>query len=1506
MRDDFSPGVKRTVAERVNYLCSNPSCRAATSGPQADQSKSLNIGVAAHITAASEGGPRYDPALTREERRHANNAIWLCQNCGKLIDNDETRFTETEIRRWKRTAEAAAFSRIGKTATSSGLAHLSSSEEELKPDVEELLKRVRAATSELTHAWLRSRLVGRPQIALRAVKHEHEYKETEQFLDLGSIHSSLKEGQRVVLEAPAGRGKTTTLIQLAELDADSGGLSFLIDLPLWARSKSEILDFVAGRREFLSRGITAGDLAKLYPTERFSFLLNGWNEISESYYEDAVMALRELERSFHAAGIIVATRTHHISPPLPGAFRAELLPLTRAQRNEYLKQSLGDQAKTLGAALDNNPALDALTRTPLILSEVTTIFNSGDAIPATKMGVLGKVMHLVEQAEDHRATLESPPLMGYSLDYLTGIAIQMITQGGNTLAEKDARSIAKSVSIRLRDTGQIQAIPEPALVLNTLCARHILMRLDSPPTELRFEHQQFQEFYAAEHLKRQLWEIIANDNRNQRLDFVRQYVNTPSWEEPLRMVAEEIGMLSAEAQTENDAIKAGKLLIEMALSVDPVFAAELSRLCGRSVWEQVRIAVGERLRLWYGVADENHKQCALAGMLASGSEDFVDILLPLLTSDDQQVRLSTYRAWSEFHLSSLGSEWQNTVRGWKEEARIEFVQELTLHRWRPEIAQEFALRDPSLRVRVEATEALCWVGSDSDVARLLEALDEESFEEAIGKLAVERIPVSLRSHALMVYRKLLTQPSDTVKRLQLLIGATQLGDTGISEKLKIELTQLESDRIDDYLSEYVIRPALDIIRKTDQQWVSHWIARRIVEGSLRSEGWIDLVTSIPEGLKKKLVEGIGADDPQQISTSKIALLRPAVGDAALANTIFSRLCEVRRSIADTTDAQNDLKRAIVRQLEDLFRSIPPNVALTGLSNYFAREYDVTEFTTVVEVFSRVDDKYSDLRTQLQDDIRQNLRTYLKNGLQFALSQDDFRGELKAHLATALARVGEPGDMRDLYELTQAELERVRIGRAALAQGERSELAKGGSISYSHWHVRALATLDSEEAEAALLDGLHNPESERDAASGLVRLATTQNIGGLFGYKERDYCLVWEARAGRRQDGFDEERCKRYSLAIKHRISTLFNERTSSSQPSAFDFRLIELASLLAGLGQQDSADLIFQSISLPGKYFVSRRVEALENLLFNGVVLPTEATLNVLNPIIDQWFHDNLDSYILKRCLCLLPFVDIPSFGIDRMRQIIFDKKFPRYELPKVLPALGCSHCPEALNLLCEIASANWDRPEQLTEEWIKAVATFGGPESTRIFLSFIEPGDEGFVFEIGAQSYHGDLFAANIVDIIDADAAIKQRILRLCDMQLQPAKRALLTKVIAKLGTGDAILAGLNLIDDSIISNHTATSSVPYDLWKAIETSVLERRPYGGNESSYTLVPRSSNAIRARLFQMTLEDSRRRQSAFALLGQIEIWRLEYGRPSAEPRHPALDSGEPWPPIGHNSCFIQA
>jgi hypothetical protein len=115
MRDDFPADVKRTLAFRVSATCSNPDCQADTAGPQEDPSRAVNVGVAAHITGASADGPRYDPNLTPEQRSSAENGIWLCQNCAKLVDNDLTRYPEKILRVWKIMAEHYAVLNVGKT-----------------------------------------------------------------------------------------------------------------------------------------------------------------------------------------------------------------------------------------------------------------------------------------------------------------------------------------------------------------------------------------------------------------------------------------------------------------------------------------------------------------------------------------------------------------------------------------------------------------------------------------------------------------------------------------------------------------------------------------------------------------------------------------------------------------------------------------------------------------------------------------------------------------------------------------------------------------------------------------------------------------------------------------------------------------------------------------------------------------------------------------------------------------------------------------------------------------------------------------------------------------------------------------------------------------------------------------------------------------------------------------------------------------------------------------------
>ena len=455
------------------------------------------------------------------------------------------------------------------------------------------------------------------------------------------------------------------------------------------------------------------------------------------------------------------------------------------------------------------------------------------------------------------------------------------------------------------------------------------------------------------------------------------------------------------------------------------------------------------------------------------------------------------------------------------------------------------------------------------------------------------------------------------------------------------------------------------------------------------------------------------------------------------------------------------------------------------------------------------------------------------------------------------------------------------------------------ISWTVWYLQAILSMARAEAKDLLVRLLSEPEYELDAAWGLFQLARTDSPQPLvwprhWPIRNKDLSFVWKARAGEAEIGFIEPLRTQLAEVVKRHIEGLLAERSAAARPQDFDYRLKELAVVLAELDGNASFQLVLDILSMPETgnwlYGAWPRIRGLEALLMKGVVLPSQKTWEILEPVIQHTrVHrsDSQQSGLLTHASCILLLIDDPASGMARVRQLLQENVLSVEGIRQVTKTLGYSRCNDALPLLREIVSTKI-RAQHLGDTWIDAVAQFDTEEARNLLLGFVDPSLPAVPTELIA--HHDGKLVSLLAGMARRYAEVQTRLFALVSSDLSRAQATLLGKVLAALGTTDAILRALELLSDD------ESGGASYELHKRIEESFLEHRPYQGSANRFTYVPRSANAIRSRLLDMVQHHPKRRKSADALLSHIESWRMQHGRPDGEPRSPNLDEGFLWPP----------
>ena len=631
MRDEFYAKTIRTLAARVGYHCSNPTCVRSTSGPSLDEASTVNIGVGAHIAAADLGGKRYDSRMSPAERSSGNNGIWLCQSCSKLIDSDENRYTVALLHQWKRDAvqrthDAIAGGRpLGAVRAPDSFD--AADEEFLRglclpsaDAVDAVGARLRAATLQDIEAFRAER--GRPARTIALTLRLEGSTTLQVTLESTALLTTLAEPVAVV--APGGTGKSTTLVQLAEcMGAQDGPIPLLVPLGEWSDRQEDLFEFILRRNAFGT--FRRQHLMQLAYRGRLTLLLDGWNELTPE------ARLRANSRRHGAAARLCTTRRGD-QFPAPGAANRWTSCRDRSTFARSTDRTCTDGAWRGGIEFVDRawrtPGVRELVAIPLYLNALLTL-EPDAAFPETKEAVLRMFVRHDEAAPDKVERLRRDAL-GQHTVMLIGLAVEANRSANTVISITNANRTISTILRQLSEDGQIGAPPHPHVIIDGLVDAHLLVRSPGANGAVSFQHQLFQEWYAASEVEDLMMSAVAGD-ADARKKLREGVLDQPSWEESILFACDRL------SRAGEDGVRAVAAAVEETLGIDPLLAAAMLDRAEDAVWHCLRGRVLAFIGRWHtpGTFDR-----AVRFMVASGKPEFAKTIWPLAASADDQIQFA--------------------------------------------------------------------------------------------------------------------------------------------------------------------------------------------------------------------------------------------------------------------------------------------------------------------------------------------------------------------------------------------------------------------------------------------------------------------------------------------------------------------------------------------------------------------------------------------------------------------------------------------------------------------------------------------------------------------------------------------------------------------------------------------------------------------------------------------------------------------------------------------------
>lgn len=1393
----------------------------------------MMLGAACHICAAAPGGPRYDAAMSKDERRSVQNGIWMCNIHAKSIDTHDPKFTVQLLRDWKRLAEEYSHRRALYN-------------EDVQPVIVsegEIGERLNAAAAADLEVFRRSDKWPSSDVPLTV-----HMKQLDQPVHTTALARALSQLGDLILIAPPGMGKTSTLLQVAGGLVAHGETPIFVPLADWATENKPLLNSILDRSTFRGK-VSEDDFRTRAQKAGVYLLLDGWNELDGTARRRATAELQRLQADLPELGLLVSTRKQSLDVPFEGE-AVELQPLDEVQQIEIARTVHREKGVSILDQAWRTSGVRDLVTIPLYLTALLSL-PDGHAFPKTKEEILRQFVQTHEQMPDHAEPLLHV-IKGLQSEFLVALAVTGIEAATTSIPEAIARrSVGQQSELLVKDR-QLTFNLQPTDVLDCLVSHHILVRTGNP-SGYSFQHQQFQEWYASNHVECVMLDSVHDVKALATLR--GEILNVRMWEEPILFAVER---LARGNQHQQEACCAAILA---AFEIDPILAAEMIYRATDLVWAQISDTIQRLIRRWHTPGRPDR---ALRFMITSGRPEFRDLVWPLITDENDQISYAALRMARRFRPSVLGSDAVKDILALPPSVRALVVSEIAYNGGIDglDLTALIAKSDPNPEVKAKLVVAMTFRRAERHISDVLSTAGEDTIDLAYQQGCHEEFHDTDLNHRFAAARARALAGKETTDfdRLHALVYARDSVDHGA------ELTELVATIETQNEQKSVVELIHAACRQYTQE-VAQGLLKRMLAGRELFYGADNILATAGIVVEDDALVGIAVstdDRRNNLADAAASVLGPvSVGkliDAMLA--VFAEIDAIGKYEKSLSDRYHGLRTRLAHT---------PGSSLIVAVQERAAEASNETIHELAELLSRPEEEGNRARPFPPDACLAVSQMSEKWGEQLRASDinDPTARRQLASLAKLMGHFPSVELLPLLRSLLDDELRRYHaIRQQAEAEGWRGNAADNARCHHTNFYQHAFSAFKTPMTAEIMICYLADEYFGETAAIVLKEqwlLANEPKKDRLI-WSEADFSGVQEKRNER-------ARCPTLTCA---EAEAIFNTIESLMTSSATDSQMkhaVTLAIHAVRLPHGERPDSIAKLLDYAPR---TSRAQLILNLILSGVTIP----FSLVQSGIDEVFQEAQKSpwilqegWHLKRWLVMLPFTDHPAQLADTIAKLPSQQREP-YFLKDMLNACSSVQSPEIEEALFKLGDN--DAPFYGSYEWNQSILRLKTHTSARRYLDLVMA---------DLIKTHDDWRnTSEIAGLLNAHAELRDYVYGLLKDGSTP-KVDLLARAVAELRDPDGLLLVVELENKL---------QRPLISWRIIEAAVTANVPSEHWRGAFEVVPVAATLLRRQLLSMTT-DGGPLDSAARVLRAIDQIRDENGAPSDELRHPDLDTGKCWP-----------